>query len=228
LTTQLQCAQHLKKSCSLKCMISITPDKDLIGLMLGEYSRTATESWQQGQYDIKWKIVPLLKQFARDCECANNVARSNCRLALLQDQSDAAAIELHGPPVAVLHQQSHGPASPHSAPALDNSQQGIAKQLPETLTQRERAYLLSEHRPQPPWGKAPLSQPPKAPGRGAPVCGRKCPQCTEKVGRFTPLEKSKHGQKEDHALCKSYLQNVEVWKQCFTIRGQAYSLQPAP
>ncbi len=104
--------------------------------MLGEYNCSATDSWDQGQHDIKWKTVPLLKQFARDCECANSAARSNCRLALLQDQSDAAATELHGPPVAVLHQQSHGPAPPHSAAALD--QRGIAKRLPGTLdTKRE-------------------------------------------------------------------------------------------
>ena len=24
--------------------------------------------------DIRWKTVPLLKQFARDCECANSIA----------------------------------------------------------------------------------------------------------------------------------------------------------
>ncbi len=172
--------------------------------MLGEYNCSATDSWDQGQHDIKWKTVPLLKQFARDCECANSAARSNCRLALLQDQSDAAAIELHSSPVAVLLQQSHGPA-PHCAPALDNSQEGIAKRLPETLTQRERTYLLSEHRPQPPWGNAPLLQPPKAPGRGAPGCSQKCPHCTKQVGRFIPLVKSKHGQKDNHALCNSFL-----------------------
>jgi len=42
------------------------------------------------------------------------------------------------------------------------------------------------------------------------------------------LVKSKHGQKDDHALSKSFLQDVELWKHWFTIRGQAYSLQPAP
>ena len=61
--------------------------------MLGEYNRIATDSWGQGQYDIRWKTVPLLELFAKDCECANSVARSNRRLALLQDQSDAAANE---------------------------------------------------------------------------------------------------------------------------------------
>ncbi len=194
--------------------------------MLGEYNRIATDSLGQGQYDIRWKTVPLLKQFARDSRCANSVARSNRRLALLQDQSDAAAVQLHGPSVAVLAQQSHGPA-PHCAPALDNSQEGIAKRLPQTLTQKERAYLLSEHRPQPPWGNAPLLQPPKAPGRGAPGCGRKCLYCSEKVTRFIPLVKNRHSQKDGHALCKSFLHDVEMWKQWFTIRGQAYSLQPA-
>ena len=29
--------------------------------MLGEDNRIVTESWHQGQYDIKWKTVPLLK-----------------------------------------------------------------------------------------------------------------------------------------------------------------------
>ena len=81
-----------------------------------------------------------LTQFARDCECADSVAQSNC-----PSQSDAAEIELPGPPVAILHQQAHGPAPPCTAPALANSEQGIARRLPETLTQRERAYVLSGH-----------------------------------------------------------------------------------
>lgn len=115
--------------------------------MFEEYNGFATNSWGQGHHDIRWKTVPLLQQFAWACEYANSVARTNCHLALLQDQSDAAAIELHGPPVAVLPQQSRGPA-PHCAPAFDNSQQGVAKRLPQTLTQKERACLMAEYRPQ--------------------------------------------------------------------------------
>lgn len=73
---------------------------------------------------------------ANDSQAARHVKVSQTNLA--QDQSDAAANELHGPPVAVLPQQSHGPA-PHCTLALDNSQEGIAKRLPQTLTQTERA-----------------------------------------------------------------------------------------
>ena len=43
--------------------------------ILGEYNSTASESYEQGRSDIRWKTVPLLK-FAKECESATNVARS--------------------------------------------------------------------------------------------------------------------------------------------------------
>ena len=188
--------------------------------ILNKYTAAAGESYAQGSGDIRWKTLPLLKQYERTCVNRNSIARSGRCVALLQ-----AASALPSPSAAFVHQDVPGPAPPsHSEPRNIEDQAdlaaGILQRLPGDLTAEERQYLLSDRPQQPPWGDAPSRRPPVVSGgRGKGLTS--CTGCSDNAHwwiPFTQLHKGpKHGPKPG---CVQFQRQVYLWRQYHIVRGE--------
>ena len=192
--------------------------------ILNKYNAAASESYAQGSCDIRWKTLPLLKQYERTCVNLSSIARSGRRVALLQGIAEASSA-LPGPSTAFMHEDVPGPAPPsHSNPRSDEDQADLAasilQRLPSGLTAEERQYLLSDRPQQPPWGDAPSNRPPVMSG-GRGKGPRSCTGCSGYTQRWIPLTQlhkgPKHGPKPG---CILFQRQVYLWRQYHIVRGE--------